>query len=149
MNKEKELELNQTIRENKDIYTTFFLTTNSNSEDNKEHICPNKSFYLISRKFWELINLDKNNEYSGKISIKTGKNKILIKCSNNQIILLKLMNNKDVNIEPKNLQKYLIQYIINFDDLQDENEINKLINEINKMDLIDLEQKIRDNFLFI
>lgn len=125
------------------------MTTNSNSEDNKEHICPNKSFYLISRKFWELINLDKNNEYSGKISIKTGKNKILIKCSNNQIILLKLMNNKDVNIEPKNLQKYLIQYIINFDDLQDENEINKLINEINKMDLIDLEQKIRDNFLII
>ena len=149
MNKEKELELNQSIRENKDIYTTFFLTTNSISEDNKEHICPNKSFYLISRKVWELINLDESNEYYGKISIKTGKNKILIKCSNNQIILLKLMNNKDVNIEPKNLQKYLIQYIINFDDLQDENEINKLINEINKMDLIDLEQKIRDNFLII
>jgi len=142
MNKEKEF--SQSISEIKKIDTS-----NLSDGDIKENNNPNSSFYLISTKFWELINLDERNKFSGKISIKTGKNKILIKYANNQIILVKLVNNKNVNIEPKNLQDYLNQYIINFDNLQNENEINKLIDEIKNMDIIDFEQKIKDNFLII
>jgi hypothetical protein len=145
----KEKELTQSNIENINIYTTFFSTINLSIDDIKELICPNTSFYLISKKAWEYFNLNESEEFSGKISVKIGKNKILIKFEYNQIILLNLLNNKDGKIEPKNLQKYLNQYIISFDDLQDQNEINKLIDEIKNIDLIELEKEIKNNFLFI
>ena len=131
---------------NSTIYASIFSTINLNYIDSKKHISPNTYFYLISREIWELFGLNKNKEYSGKIPIITGKNRILIKFESNKIILLSLIDNSKV-VDPLYLEKYLIQYIINFDNLLDENEINKFIEKIKNIDLREFEKK--NEYLFI
>ena len=132
---------------NSTIYTSLFSTINIvNFNDSKNHISPNTYFYLISKELWELFGLAENKEYSGIIPIMTGKNKILIKLGNNKIILLKL-NDNNSRVDSLNLEKYLIQYIINFDNSQKENEISKLVEKIKNMDVKDFENK--NNYLLI
>ena len=131
--------LNKKKFTNSTIYSSLYLKINySNLSDSKKYISPNTYFYLISREIWELFGLNENKEYSGKIPIITGKNKILIKFESNKIILLSLIDNKEV--DPLYLEKYLIQYIINLENLQ-ENEMNEFVEKIKNMDLKDFDKK--------
>ena len=125
---------------NSTIYDSIFSTINIfNFKDSPKKISPNTYFYLISRELWEILGLAENKEYSGIIPIITGKNKILIKFESNKIVLLSLINKSKV--DPLNLEKYLIQYIIYFNNLQNEKEINNLVKKIKNMDLTEFEKK--------
>jgi len=132
---------------NSTIYTSLFSPLKLKEE--KEYISPNTYFYLISKELWELFGLNKNKKFSGKIPIIEGKNKILMKFKENKIILLSLAKNDETNIEITNLQKYLIEYIIDLDEIRDENEINKLVEQIKNMDILDFKKKIENDFLLI
>ena len=131
---------------NSTIYTSLFSSLKLMEKD---CISPNTYFYLFSRELWELFGFNKNKVFNGKIPIIEGKNKILIKFNNNKIILLCLVNNDENNIEISNLEKYLIEYIIDFNELKDENEINKLVEKIKNMALPDFKKKIENDFLLI
>ena len=136
----------QSTFKNSTIYTSLYSTLNITEKDN---ISPNTYFYLISKELWELFGLNKNKEFSGKIPIIEGKNKILMKFNHNKIILLTLANNENFNVDIANLEKYLIQYIIDFNELNDENEINRLIEKIKNMDPHDFKKKIENDSLLI
>ena len=131
---------------NSSIYTSLFSTINIfNFNDSTKYISPNTYFYLISRELWEIFGLVENKEYSGRIPIITGKNKILIKFESNKIVLLSLINKNKV--DPLYLEKYLIQYIIYFDNSQNENEISKLVEKIKNMDVKEFGKN--NNYLLI
>ena len=102
------------------------------------------TFCLDKEKKYISFCINEENENNGNLQIKIGKNKIII-LENKKIIILCLKEEYlNIKIEPYNLEKYLNEFIIEFDSIE-ESESNKILEEINKMNIHEFKMHIKND----
>lgn len=130
-----------------DINNLSFIELNSSiSEDNidtQKSINPYMDFELISKKAYESFIEDENNRNLGKISIKKGIKRILIKIPERFYIIFYMDNKNGYNINQKNIIKLVIE-IINEGNID---SLNEFINTIIKINISDFFSQIKYDLL--
>ena len=114
-----------------------------NSKDRIDQTFEFSEFELISKDAWDLFVEEENHKNDGKILIKRGKNKIIIKFSNKNFNIFYLKENKNnKDILPNELDEYLNELVIEIINNQD---IEPLINEIISDNINSFFHKIKYN----
>jgi hypothetical protein len=151
INKIENLKVNSNIMKNKSFAEFNYSISNSlkDSLDSQKSINPNMDFELITKKCYESFIEKENNKHLGKISIKKGIKKIIIKASERIYIILyiKKQNENNINKEIKPFEQELIKLIIEIINEPNIDLINNFIDEIIKVNISNWLDEIKYNNL--